>query len=284
MNAALAAPAPPSSDPELGEREFQRIVRLLREVAGIHMPDGKQALVYSRLAKRVRALGLAGFADYVRLLEEPGSGEIDHMLVALTTNVTRFYREPHHFEDLSAFVRETLAPQARAGGRVRLWSAGCSSGEEPYSAALAVLEALPDAAALDLRILATDINEKVLADGRRAVYPRAALERAPQALVAAHFEKTPDGRLSAGPALRRMVAFRRLNFIEPWPMKGPFDVVFCRNAMIYFDAADQASIQSRLVALLRPGGRLYLGHSERALPPASAQLRSLGLTAYARVG
>jgi chemotaxis protein methyltransferase CheR len=281
MSAALATAKPPA-ELELGRRDFERIVRLLREVAGIHMPDGKQALVFSRLAKRVRALGLASFEEYVRVLEERDAGEIDQMLTALTTNVTRFFREPHHFDDLEGFVREELGPKARAGARVRIWSAGCSSGEEPYSAALAVLAALPDAAALDVRLLATDINETVLAHGRRGVYPRAALQKAPEALIASHFEAAGEGQLSAGPALRRLVAFRRLNFIEAWPMKGPFDAVFCRNAMIYFDAADQAEIQGRMTTLLRPGGRLYLGHSERALPPASERLRSLGMTAYER--
>jgi len=246
------------------------------------MPRAKEPLVYSRLAKRIRQLGLGSFKDYIALLEAPGGHETEHMLVALTTNVTRFFREPHHFDDLRERVMPHLAQKARARQRVRIWSAGCSSGQEPYSIALTVLERLPEARTLDLRILATDINTAVLTEAAAGEYPAEAVSPAPAALRARHFSDAGGGRLRASDELRGLIAFRRLNLMGDWPMKHGFDVIFCRNVAIYFDEDTQQGLWKRFAERLLPGGRFYIGHSERVAGPATALLRTDGTTAYQR--
>jgi chemotaxis protein methyltransferase CheR len=270
------------------EDDFFRIASILHADAGIALQDAKATLVYSRLAKRLRALGLESFRDYCALIAdgEAGVGERRHMLAALTTNVTRFFREPHHFEHLKTKVLPSLLARARAGGRVRLWSAGCSAGHEPYSMALTVLSLEPQAADFDIRILATDIDTTVLAQGRRGVYDAAAAAPIPADLRARWMDSAPQGAWSAGDAMRRLVAFRELNLIGPWPIKGLFDVIFCRNVVIYFEDASQARIWERFRPALAPEGRLYIGHSERMDGPAASAFVSDGLTTYrlARAG
>jgi chemotaxis protein methyltransferase CheR len=266
------------------DREFDRIVARLHEEAGIDMPRSKEPLVYSRLAKRIRHLGLTSFADYIKRLEDPEMDEVEHLLVALTTNVTKFFREPHHFDDLRETVMQPLAERARKGGRVRLWSAGCSSGEEPYSIALTVLQAFPDAGSRDVRILATDINTKVVRHARAGVYPRKALDGAPKELVAKYFHDAGPDAVEASEALMKLIAFRQLNLMHDWPMRGLFDVIFCRNVTIYFNEETQARLWKRIADKLAPGGRLYIGHSERISGPATAMLTSEGVTAYRRKG
>ena len=205
------------------------------------------------------------------------------MTAALTTNVTRFYREPHHFDHLRDEVMPALAERARAGGRVRLWSAACSNGQEPYSMAMTVLSVLPEAADLDVRILATDIDPNMVADGAAGVYSEEALEAAPAMLRHRYFDKAAgrgSDRLSANAALRRLVTFKELNLIGDWPMRGRFDVIFCRNVVIYFDDATQERVWGRFTPLMTPGGVLYIGHSERVSGPATARLETVGLTTY----
>lgn len=265
------------------EREFDKIVAQLRLVAGIHMPRSKEPLVYSRLAKRIRQLGLTSFAEYCKLVEDPKSHEIEHMLVALTTNVTRFFREPHHFEDLRRNIMPDLAERARARGRVRLWSAGCSSGQEPYSIALTVLETLPEARNLDVKILATDINTQVVGEAADGRYPKEQVSSVPEALRRQYFEEDGPEHVCAKSQMQDLIAFRSLNLIGDWPFKGKFDVIFCRNVAIYFDDEVQALVWQRLTERLVPGGRLYIGHSERITGPASAMLKTDGVTTYTRL-
>lgn len=261
--------------------DFRHIAQTLHSHAGIALNEGKAALVYSRLAKRLRALGLRSFRDYCALIDGvEGVDERQAMMAALTTNVTRFYREPHHFTDLRDRVLPPLVERARAGGRVRLWSAACSNGQEPYSIALTLLSVLPEAADLDVRILATDIDPNMVAQGREGLYAEEALEPAPETLWRRYFERADAGRWRAGAALRRLVAFRELNLIGDWPMKGRFDAIFCRNVVIYFDDATQERVWSRFTPCMTPGATLYIGHSERVTGPAAAQLRADGLTTY----
>lgn len=270
-------------DQTLAAAELRLIARILREEAGIEVTEAKGALVASRLAKRLRALRLPGFEAYCALIaSEAGAPERVHMISALTTNVTRFFREPHHFDDLRDRLAGALGERARRGERVRLWSAGCSSGEEPYSLALTVLEALPDAPSLDLRILATDIDPVVLARAEAGRYPADALDDVPAALRARHFERVADDLLAVGEAPRRLVVVRPLNLVRRWPLRGPFDAIFCRNVAIYFDAETQAELWRRFASLLRPDGRLHIGHSERLSGPAAAALRLCGTTTYGR--
>ncbi len=268
-------------------QDFKRIAALLYDQAGISLPDSKATLVYSRLAKRLRALGLRSFSEYCAFVSsDKGQDESQEMLRALTTNVTRFFREPHHFDDLRANVLEPVADQVRAGRRLRLWSAACSSGQEPYSMAFTVLSVWPNAADLDIRILGTDIDTNVLATGRAGIYDESLLEGIPAATRNQFFERDASDRRAwrVCEAARSLVAFRELNLNGPsWPMKGPFDAIFCRNVVIYFDEPTQERVWSRFAPLVAPGGRLYVGHSERVGASVTA-FESCGLTAYRKVG
>ena len=264
--------------------DFRHIAQTLHAHAGIALSEGKAALVYSRLAKRLRVLGLRSFRDYCALIDgAEGVDERQAMMAALTTNVTRFYREPHHFDHLRDKVMPELAAKARAGGRVRLWSAACSNGQEPYSMAMTVLDVLPEAAELDVRILATDIDPNMVAEGAAGVYSDDLLAPVPAA-SRKHFTPVAGapGRFSADATLRRLVAFKELNLIGDWPMRGRFDVIFCRNVVIYFDDATQERVWGRFTPILNPGGVLYIGHSERVTGPAAQQLQPAGLTTYVK--
>jgi chemotaxis protein methyltransferase CheR len=260
-------------------QDFARIAGYLYEDSGIYLPESKVALVYSRLAKRLRALGLESFHDYCALVgngDDPkGQQERRQMLAALTTNVTRFFREPHHFEDLARTTLPELVRKARAGGRVRLWSAGCSSGQEPYSLALVLLSALPEAADLDVRILASDIDPIMVGQGREGLYSEESVEAIPAEMRRHLVREGASWRM--GEAVRRMTAFRELNLMDAWPMKGRFQVIFCRNVAIYFDDPTQQRLWERFAEVLEPGGRLYIGHSERV---SSSKFENDGLTAY----
>ncbi|HPA37118.1 MAG TPA: protein-glutamate O-methyltransferase [Phenylobacterium sp.] len=262
--------------------DFKTIAQILHSHAGIALAEGKAALVYSRLAKRLRALGLRSFRDYCALIQD--AKEVDErqaMMAALTTNVTRFFREPHHFDHLRDQLMPKLAEHAKRGGRVRLWSAASSNGQEPYSMAITVLAALPEAADLDVKILATDIDPNMIAEGRAGIYREDAVAPVPLDLRRRWFKKAGEGRWEVADELRELVSFRELNLIGDWPMKGRFDVIFCRNVVIYFDEPTQERIWSRFAPLLNPGGTLYIGHSERVTGPATQLFETTGLTTYA---
>ena len=245
------------------EDDFKKIANILHSHAGTALAEGKAALVYSRLAKRLRTLGLRSFREYCSLVEgQQGVDERQAMMAALTTNVTRFFREPHHFDHLREVLMPKLAERARRGGRVRLWSAACSNGQEPYSMAITVLAALPEAASLDVKILATDIDPNMIAEGRAGIYREDAVAPVPLELRRKWFRKAPGSGWEVAPDLRELVAFRELNLIGDWPMKGRFDAIFCRNVMIYFDRPTQEELVRRLAERLVPGGYLLVGHSE----------------------
>lgn len=264
--------------------DFRAIAAMLHADAGIELPDTKATLAYSRLAKRLRFLGLRTFREYCILVASPeGAAERGHMLSALTTNVTRFFREPHHFEHLKSHVLPPLLEQARRGGRVRLWSAACSTGQEPYSLALTLLALAPDAATLDVRILATDIDPAVLAQARRGHYGEANLAPVPRDLRHRWFTPAGSGAWSVADELRQLVVFRTLNLNGgTWPMRGRFQVVLCRNVVIYFDDATQAALWGRLAPLIEPAGHLYIGHSERLTGSAARAFEGVGTTMYRR--
>ncbi|MBS0412205.1 MAG: protein-glutamate O-methyltransferase, partial [Proteobacteria bacterium] len=290
MNQAVArkldAPALVEGEFAFTAEDFARIAQLLYEQAGITLSESKSTLVYSRLAKRLRALGLSTFADYCALVASPrGEDERSAMLNALTTNVTRFFREPHHFDHLREKVLAPRIAAVKAGrARMRLWSAGCSTGQEPYSIAFTVLSLLPDAPNLDVKILATDIDTKVLATAREGVYSEELISAIPPEARNRWLER--DGRSGdwrVGAAARSMVSFKELNLIGNWPVKGPFDAIFCRNVVIYFDEPTQERIWSRFAPLLGAEGRLYIGHSER-VGGAGARFVSDGLTVYRQGG
>jgi chemotaxis protein methyltransferase CheR len=279
-----------AAEPRLTDAEFRTISRILHQDSGIALAPSKMALVYSRLVRRLRALGLRSFADYCALVAGEGGREERHeMLAALTTNVTHFFRENHHFEHLRTRLLPPLVARARQGGRVRLWSAGCSNGHEPYSIALTLLGLMPDAADHDIRILASDIDPNVVAFGERGIYDDEALAEVPKALRVRWFRRRPvasDGvrRAEVAQEMRRLVVFRELNLIGAWPMRGRFDAVFCRNVTIYFDAPTREEVWRRFAGAMEPGGWLYIGHSERLAGPAAALFSLEGTTAYRFTG
>lgn len=267
------------------DQDFRKIAAMLHGDAGIALPDSKATLVYSRLAKRLRALGLGSFRDYCALVaSDEGRSERQTMLAALTTNVTRFFREPHHFDHLKNVILPPLVAEAKRGGRVRLWSAACSTGQEPYSMAMTLLSLMPDAANHDVRILATDIDPNVVAEGRRGVYADGLVEPVPAELRNRWLKPAGDKlgakQWSVADELRDLVAFRELNLIGDWPMKGKFDAIFCRNVVIYFENDTQSRIWSRFIPLMTAPAALYIGHSERVIGPAANHLRADGITTY----
>lgn len=244
-----------AAEPELSAEQFHEISRTVYQVAGIQLPTGKEGLVRARLAKRLRALGVATYADYLARVRTPGSGELAEMVDALTTNKTNFFREPAHFEFLKARVLPTL------GHSIRIWSAGCSTGEEPYTLGMVLRDAVPDLTRRDAKILATDISRRVLAQARSATYADGpAADVAPE-VRGRHFARTGGG-WEIAPAVRSLVTFASLNLMGAWPMRGPFDAIFCRNVMIYFDRPTQQRLVQRFHELLAPGGHLFVGHSE----------------------
>lgn len=264
--------------------DFRQIAAMLHADAGIYLPESKATLVYSRLAKRLRALGLESFRDYCALVSQGGGvDERQKMLAALTTNVTRFFREPHHFEHLRKTVLPPLLDIARQGGRLRFWSAACSNGAEPYSIALTVLSVMPNAASYDIKILASDIDPYMVAEGAAGTYSDSILSPVPADLRRQWFTPTrgEDGKAwTANEALRSLIAFRELNLIGNWPMRGAFNAIFCRNVVIYFEEETQAKLWDRFVPLLVPGGHLYIGHSERLAGPAAGVFENAGVTTY----
>lgn len=264
--------------------DFRQIAAVLYADSGIFLSDEKTSLVYGRLVKRLRALGMESFKDYCRLISDKKAvGERQQMLGALTTNVTAFFRERHHFEHLRTVELPPLLRAARSGKRVRIWSAGCSNGHEPFSIAMTLLSMMPDAGKYDIKILATDIDPAVVATGRQAAYETDDLNELSEAELSRFFaaSEAHDGNHRiAVPDLRALVSFRELNLMEPWPMKGLFNIVFCRNVTIYFDAPTQATLWSRFASVVQPGGLLCIGHSERLSGDAVARFKTVGTTMY----
>ena len=284
LEADLRPGAVLTEDLDYGTRDFERITEMLHRISGIRMPPSNEALVFSRLSRRVRGLGLNRFADYVAHVESPShQAERDAMVSALTTNTTRFFREDYHYDTLASEVLPRLIDAARAGGRVRLWSAACSSGEEAFSMAAVLLREFPDAARHDVRILATDICREALAAAEKAEYPEASAESVPNSLMERMFEPAGPERLRIRRELRDLVTVRYMNFMEPWPVSGPFDAIFCRNVMIYMEDQTQAMVWASLASVMPPGGYLFIGHSERIGPEFKDQLQLVGKTTFRRL-
>jgi chemotaxis protein methyltransferase CheR len=228
---------------------------------------------------------MQAFRDYCDLVSSPeGSSERQEMLTALTTNVTKFFREPHHFEHLKAKILTPFAHQGGRHGRLRIWSAACSTGQEPYTIALSILAVWPDAANHDVKILATDIDRNVLATAQAGVYSEEQLEGVSPDLRRRFFEPAEAGKAQASDALKRLVTFRPLNLVENWPMRGRFQAIFCRNVVIYFDEPTQQDVWRKFLPLLTPEGALYIGHSERVTGPAAEHVRSDGVSTYRLAG
>ena len=277
--------APANADGEFAftPRDFRTIADILSEEAGIALADAKAPLVYARLVKRLRSLGMRSFREYCALVgAQAGAEERNQMIAALTTNVTRFFREPHHFEHLRQAVLPDMLQHARKGGRARIWSAGCSTGEEPYSIALTILSLMPDAPQYDIKILATDIDPDVLKVARNGAYSQPAIAPIDEAIRNQFLfpdRRTEERNWVVNKDVRALVSFRELNLIAEWPMKGRFQAIFCRNVVIYFEEHTRETIWRQMGGMLSPGGHLYVGHSERIASPRT-QFSVTGQTIY----
>lgn len=262
----------------LSDRDFRKILQIADSEAGLAIPEAKRSLVQSRVAQRMRSLGIAEYRDYLSTLDHDAS-ETQHLISALTTNVSHFFRERHHFDVL----RDTFLLDAPPE-RLRFWSAGCSNGQEPYSLAIEILKSIPDAGDRDILVLATDIDHVVLEKAGHGRYSASEAEGVPKPDRARFFTREPDGTLRVRTEVKRLVRFRHLNLNgAAWPMKGPFDAIMCRNVVIYFNDQTQANLWPRFHALLRPGGLLMLGHSERIHALADSGFDADGVTTYRKL-
>ncbi len=267
----------------LSDREFNRVKARVYKEAGISLSDAKRTLVVSRLGKIVRTLRLDSFDAYLDYLERHASpADAQDFINALTTNLTRFWREDHHFTHLETYVGQLMQRRPRVeNGRpkLRIWSAGCSTGQEPYTIALSLLAAFPELKRWDFRILATDIDTNVVAKAATGLYPETELSGLTAERMAL-FERAGVGQVRIPGAIRELISFKPLNLMNnPWPMRGPFDAVFCRNVAIYFDKKTQGELFARLGAILVPEGFLYIGHSEN-LGAGGANFKLVGKTIY----
>lgn len=256
---------------------------LVQSEAGLQIGPTRHAMVRSRLARRLRHLGLPSLAAYWHVVSTNPSAEMPHLVSSLTTNVSSFFREPHHLDLLASDLRTRLMPGLRQQARIRLWSAGCANGQEAYSMAMVLSEADVRPGVGDIRILATDIDPEAIAFATRGTYPDSMLSGISEDRRALHFVSGADvDGWTVGDHLRPFITFRELNLVRHLPMRGPFDIIFCRNVMIYFDDETQYGLCRGLARLLAPGGLLCIGHSERIAEALAPQFDSIGLTAYRR--
>lgn len=290
MNAqSLRLPTAPVGAP--AEREFVftdedffALASLINQETGIVIDERKRSLLYGRLAKRLRHLGLTSFAAYrARLDGDDREEELKYAVNAMTTNLTRFFREGEHFEHLAKEALPTLAKNP-ANRRLRIWSSACSSGEEPYSIAMSIADVTPTLGMTDAMILATDLDTDMINRGRRAIYTEKDVASIPPPFRDRFTAPVAKGshEIKIAPAIAQRVVFNPLNLLRPWPMKGRFQVIFCRNALIYFDHETQAQLLSRFADALIPDGFLYLGHSENVGRLAD-RFRLIGRTTYRRI-
>ncbi len=264
------------------DKDFDKIRELIYNHAGIVLREEKRTMVYSRLGRRLRELELNTFQEYLTRLEKNDfkGDEFENLVNSLTTNLTKFFREDHHFTYLKNQVLIPYLEAYKAGKcprRFRIWSAGCSTGQEPYTLAMTIAET-PNISQLDIKVLATDIDTKVLASAKAGFYEK--VEGIPQDLLKKY--ATPSGNgYQMNESLKRFLVFKQLNLLEPWPMSGPFDVIFCRNVVIYFDKPTQAKLFNRYADLLGENGKLFIGHSE-SLHHVCDRFHLVGQTIYVK--
>ncbi|HWA83048.1 MAG TPA: protein-glutamate O-methyltransferase CheR [Fimbriimonadaceae bacterium] len=274
----------------LTREEFVAFRELIHRHTGIALSDAKHALVNSRLRRRLLFYNLDSFSDYYRMVVEDGVNgrEFREMINCITTNKTDFFREPHHFE----FVHDVIVPEMERSAslrqiprKIRVWHAGCSTGEEPYTMGMTLMESLQHFQAWDVRQLASDIDTSVLEFAEAGIYDQERIDKVPEPLRRRYFMRGKgkrDGLYKVNPSLRSLVTFRQINLLaDQWPIRSDvrFDVIFCRNVMIYFDKPTQRTLLERFASLLRPGGYLLIGHSESMLG-MSDRYESLGRTIY----
>ncbi len=264
----------------ISKDEFDQLRDLVYRESGISLSDQKSSLVVSRLSKRLRDLDLDSFQDYYNLVaKDPAGEEFTRMLDLISTNKTDFFRESKHFD----FLRETVLPTLEGVKRIRVWSSACSSGEEPYTVAMTLMDGVQNPSQWDFKILASDISTRVLARAAEGVYDDERVREVPPEIVRRHFLRgkgAQSGMIKVKPHLAAMIRFRRLNLMdETFPIKSPLDVIFCRNVMIYFDRPTQERLVNKFYRYLKPGGYLFIGHSE-SLQWVTHSFQSVGSTIY----
>jgi chemotaxis protein methyltransferase CheR len=273
--------------PELSERQFALLCEIAKTQAGLMISSSKRQMIQSRLTRHLRELRRTDFDAFLKDIVSEKSGPLTNGLISvLTTNVSSFFREKHHFESLERDLLPQMLKKARAGGRVRIWSAGCSSGQEPYSIAILLLKRVPDIASLDIKILGTDIDRKIISRARAALYSNDEANTLSDTDRKVFFETSANdshGNKIIGQAAN-LVSIKPLNLLKDWPMKHQFDAVFCRNVLIYFDAETQQTLWPRFNSVLNDGGYLFLGHSERIQNSESFGFFPCGVTTYQKNG
>lgn len=263
------------------DQDFSRIQKLAYAYSGIKLSEHKRNMIYGRLARRLRSLSLASFNEYCELIAQENSPEYTPFINSITTNLTSFFRETHHFDFLTSTVFPALIKANAATRRVRIWSAGCSTGEEPYSIAMVVKKYRPFTD-WDVKILATDLDSNVVEKAKSGMYDADRVERVPEEHARA-LQLSKDKKLvRIRPEIASLISFKQLNLLQKWPMKGPFDIVFCRNVVIYFDVDTQKVLFDRYAELMSPNGHLFIGHSEN-LHNVSDRFESKGRTIYQRI-
>ena len=279
--------APPGVERErefdMSDADFDALRTIIKQKAGISLSSAKRELVYSRVSRRLRHLKMRSFSAYRRLLETD-EAELVEFCNAMTTNLTAFFRESHHFDHLRKHLLELRLRDPRASRRIRIWSAACSSGEEPYSIAMVIRETLPDLSKWDVRILATDLDTDILARAKAGIYAEDRVKTLGAERLRAHFSPVPDraGHYRIAPELASLITFKQLNLTQALPMTGPLDAIFCRNVIIYFDKDTQRDLFERISSLQRSAALLFLGHSESLFKVCDAYTL-LGRTIYQRV-
>lgn len=269
------------------DRDFRLLVGLVHDKTGIALSDEKKNLIYGRLSKRLRQLQMETFKEYCSLLDNDEDPEFQNFINAITTNHTKFFREAHHFVHMKNVLIPKLEEETLRGAKqkLRIWSAACSSGEEPYSIALTLMAYMKAYENCDLRILATDLDSNVLTKGRTALYsggqfshiPQNLMDRIPRSTVS-----VSDDQMKMGDAVRRLINFKQLNLLHAWPIKIKFDAIMCRNVMIYFDSETKTALVKRFDSQLKVGGFLYTGHAE-SLVGILDNYKMVGKTVYQKM-
>jgi len=284
----IATPLPMSNKEqvlEFTDKDFNLIRKLVSRHTGISLSEQKRDLVYGRLSRRLRAHGLSRFSDYCALIENKSGNELEHFTNAITTNLTAFFREQHHFEFLAKESVPLMLERYRSTGRLRIWSAGCSTGEEAYSIAITLRESISGIDNRDIKILATDLDSKVVQTAANGVYAASRIEGMSRERAQRWFKHgkgSSEGKVKIAPELRKLITFKQLNLMHDWPMAGMFDAIFCRNVVIYFDKPTQKKLFKRFEKIMHTESNLFIGHSE-TLHNINNQFQLINKTVYRRL-
>jgi chemotaxis protein methyltransferase CheR len=266
---------------ELNDKEYFFLTRLVNEKTGIVLGENRKDMLYSRIVRRIRTLKLNNFQEYCNFISsKEGEQEIGEFINAVTTNLTKFFREEYHFEELKKILHEQIIPNNNNG--IRIWSAGCSTGQEPYSIAMTIINEIPDYQAMDIKILATDIDTNVLDKANTGIYSARDVESIPDNYKRKFITQLDNNSYQVSSQLKDIIRFKRLNLLADWPMKGEFHIIFCRNVVIYFDKDTQKKLFDRYADIMIPQGFLFIGHSEN-LYNVSDRFQLIGKTIYRKI-